>query len=41
MSARLLRIETRRTVTLWLLPVMIALAWIAFRQRYTGAVGVA
>lgn len=39
--AGLVRIETRRSTALWLTPVMVALAWVIFRQQYTGSLGVA
>jgi hypothetical protein len=41
MSARLVRIEIRRSTALWLTPVMATLAWVIFQQQYTGALGVA
>jgi len=40
-SVGLVRIESRRSAALWLTPVMLALAWIVFHQRYTGTFSVA
>jgi hypothetical protein len=41
MNIGLVRIEARRSTALWLTPVMAALAWITFQQRYAGTLGVA